>query len=124
MSQLWEILVPCQTNQGKPIRTRQHREFDRRIRKLTGGLTVLTPAKGQWVSPSDEVFSERMIPVRIATSYLIMGQIADMTAKFYEQEAVMFYELSSNVQIKEYPEYRQKVKKWQDKQSKPTPLME
>lgn len=43
---LYEILVPCQTNQGKPIRTRQHREWDRRVRLITGGLTILPPAKG------------------------------------------------------------------------------
>ena len=102
---LFEILVPCQTNQGKPIRTRQHREWDRRVRRITGGLTVLSPAKGQWVSPSGELFAERMIPVRIAATYIQMEQISDMTAKFYEQEAVMFYELSSNVTIKEYPEF-------------------
>ena len=49
-----------------------------------------------------------MIPVRIAANYIQMEQIADMTAKFYEQEAVMFYELSSNVTIKEYPEFAPK----------------
>ncbi len=102
---LYEILVPCQTNQGKPIRTRQHREWDRRVRLVTGGLTILPPAKGQWMSPSGELFAERMIPVRIAASYLQMETIADMTAKFYEQEAVMFYEISDNVVIKKYPEY-------------------
>ena len=113
--QLWEILVPCQTNEGKPIRTRQHREFDRRVRRITGGLTVLPPGKGQWVSPSGELFAERMIPVRIATNFTMMETIADMAAKFYGQEAIMFYELSRNVHIKEYPEFKEKETTWQDR---------
>lgn len=102
----FEILIPCQNNDGKPIRTRQHREWDRRVRRITGGLTVLSPAKGQWVSPSGEIFAERMIPVRIAATYTQMETVADMTAKFYEQGAVMFYELSNEVTIKQYPEYK------------------
>ena len=102
---LYEIMVPCQTNQGKPIRTRQHKEWDQRVRKLTGGLTVLAPAKGQWVSSSGKLFIDRMIPVRIACTSEQMETIADMTARFYEQEAIMFYELSTKVTIKKYPEY-------------------
>ena len=106
---LFEILVPCQTNEGKPIRTRQHREWDQRVRRITGGLTVLPPAKGQWVSPSGELFCERMIPVRIAATSEQMEQIADMTASFYQQEAVMYYLVSANVIIKEYPENKYEV---------------
>jgi hypothetical protein len=105
---LYEILVPCQTNQGKPIRTRQHREWDRRVRRITGGLTVMAPTKGHWVSPSGEVFAERMIPVRIAADVSTINEIADMTAKFYEQEAVMFYKVSDEVTIKQYPQYKVK----------------
>lgn len=109
---MWEILVPCQTNQGKPIRTRQHKEWDRRVRRMTGGLTVMPPSKGQWVSPSGELFVERMVAVRIIATYTQMEHIADMTAEFYKQEAVLFYELSSEVTIKEYPENRVKEKTW------------
>jgi hypothetical protein len=103
---LYEILVPCQTNKGKPIRTRQHKEWDRRVRRITGGLTVMAPTKGQWVSPSGEEFAERMIPVRIAADVAKIQEIADMTAKFYEQEAVMFYKVSDEVVIKHYPEHK------------------
>ena len=102
MKELWEILVPCQTNTGTPIRTRQHREWDTRVRRITGGLTVMTPAKGQWVCPDGELFCERMIPVRIAATREQMDVIADMTAAFYDQIAVMFYLISNEVIIKEY----------------------
>lgn len=99
---LYEILVPCCQNNGRPIRTRQHREWDRRVRRITHGLTVLPPAKGQWVSPSGELFAERMIPVRIAATAEQMAFIADLTAKFYNQEAVMYYRISDEVVIKRY----------------------
>lgn len=101
---LYEILVPCQTNEGRAIRTRQHREWDARVRRITGGgMTILTPAKGHWVAPNGKLFSERMIPVRIATTQDCMERIADMTAKFYGQLAIMYYKISEDVTIKEYP---------------------
>lgn len=101
---LYEIMVPCQTNQGRPIRTRQHKEWDGRVRRITDGLMVLAPVKGQWVS-SGKLFVDRMIPVRIACTSEQIETIADMTAKFYQQEAIMFYLLSTKVTIKKYPEY-------------------
>lgn len=99
---LWEILVPTVRNDGRPIRTRCHRVWDEQVRKLSGGLTILTPAKGQWVSPKGELYAERMIPVRIKCCDRVMHLIADMTAKFYEQHAVFFYKISDKVFIKHY----------------------
>lgn len=101
---LYEILVPCQTNAGRPIRTRQHRAWDRQVRLITGGLTVMAPIQGQWEDPSGKLFAERMIPVRIMTSPGKMGMIADLTAKFYEQLAIMYYKVSDEVTIKHYEE--------------------
>lgn len=100
---LYEILVPCMRNNGVPIRTRCHREWDRRVRKITGGLTVMQPGRGQWVF-GDTLFSERMIPVRIYCTESQIEAIADITAKFYEQLAVMYYVVSEQVVIKEYHE--------------------
>lgn len=99
---LYEILVPCTTNEGRPIRTRQHRVWDAKVRALAGGLSIMPPIKGQWVSVENELFAERMIPVRIATTSEVMEQIADMTARFYEQKAIMFYTVSQEVIIKHY----------------------
>jgi hypothetical protein len=95
---LFEIYVPTQKNCGKPIRTRQHREWDRRVRKITGGLTVYKPVKGQWVDKSDDrLYAERMIPVRVVATDQEMRCIADLTKKFYEQITVLYYKLSSEV---------------------------
>lgn len=99
---LYEILVPCVRNDGRPVRTRCHREWDSRVRRIAGGITVLTPARGQWVSPDGRLFAERMIPVRIMCSAEQIEQIADMTAKFYDQLAVMFYKVSDAVCVNHY----------------------
>ena len=103
MKQLWEILVPTVRNDGRPIRTRFHRVWDAKVRAISGGMTILTPARGQWVSPSGELFAERMIPVRIMATTEEIEAIADETARYYEQLAVMFYKVSDEVRIKHYP---------------------
>ncbi len=63
-NKLYEILVPCVSNEGKPFKTKQHREWDRRILRISEGLTILKPVKGKW-SFENTNYHERMIPVRI-----------------------------------------------------------
>jgi hypothetical protein len=99
---LWTVLVPTISNEGKPFRTRFHRVWDEKVRAIAGGLTVLVPAKGQWVAPDGGLFVERMIPVLVACSGEQIERIADMTAKYYGQEAVMFWKVSDEVRIKHY----------------------
>ena len=98
--ELWEILVPTVRNDGRPIHTRFHRLWDKKVRDITGGLTIMPVTKGQWISPSKELFIERMIPVRIACSEEQINQIIDMTIQYYEQFAVMAYKVSEKVIIK------------------------
>lgn len=102
---LWEILVPTVRNCGKPFKTRHHREWDSRVRRISNGLTILTPAKGQWVSPSGALFQERMIPVRISCTREQIEQIIQIAIKHYDQEAIMAYRLSDEV-ILRYAEVR------------------
>ena len=90
---LFEILVPCNWNDGRPVRTRHHREWDKRVRKIAEGLTILKPAKGQWVH-QDRVYEDRVIPVRLFCTHEQIKAIADITINHYEQEAVMYYRLS------------------------------
>lgn len=103
---LYTILVPCKMNTGRPIRTRQHRVWDAKVKALTGGLTILPPAKGQWVSPTGQEFIERMIPVNIQATEDQMKEIVAMTAKFYEQEAIMWWMVTPHVHVDHFPEYR------------------
>lgn len=98
----WEILVPTQIiRHGKltHVRTRYHRVWDAKVRKISGGLTILSPAKGQWLSSTSNLFIERMIPVRIMCTSQEISKIAEMTAEYYNQEAILFYKVSDEVTI-------------------------
>jgi len=100
---LWVILVPTvHAESGNPIKVKHHRRWDAKVREIAGGLTILHPAKGEWLSPTGELFAERMIPVQIMCTHDEMEKISDMTADFYRQEAVMFYVVSTYVIVKHY----------------------
>lgn len=90
---LFEILVPCNWNGGRPVRTRHHKEWDKRVRKISGGLTILKPGKGQWVHEGS-LYEDRVIPVRIFCTDEQIKRIADITIEHYEQEAVMYYPIA------------------------------
>lgn len=101
---MWEILVPTvRRDNGNPIRTRFHRVWDEKVRAISGGLTIMPPAKGQWVAPHDgsddggKLFSERMIPVRFLATREQMERIVDMTTIYYDQLATLCYMVGTNV---------------------------
>ncbi len=97
---MWEVLVPTlHYGSNKPIHTRFHRVWDEKVRKITGGLTIMPVAKGQWVSPNSKLFVERMIPVRIMCSKDKINGILKMTKAYYSQEAIMYYKISDCVEI-------------------------
>ena len=97
--EMWEILVPTVNSHGNPIRVKFHKIWDAKVYAITGGLTILTPAKGKWISPMGELFSERMIPVRIACSREQILEIINMTKVYYNQIAVCAYRVSAEVII-------------------------
>lgn len=94
---LWEILVPTIHNDGRPIHTRYHRVWDKKIREISGGLTIMPVTKGQWVSPEGALFAERMIPVRILATRTQIDAIVAYTLCYYKQIAVLAYKVSSEV---------------------------
>lgn len=97
---MWELLVPTtRRKDGKPYHTRYHRVWDAKVRVITGGLTIMPVAKGQWVH-GDGLFIERMIPVRISATRAEIDQIIDLTLKYYDQLAVLAYRISDEVIIK------------------------
>jgi hypothetical protein len=99
---LYEILIPTIVD-GKPVRRRQHKVWDKAVQKITGGLTVCPPTIiGYWASQEGELFSERTIPVRIKCTKEQINTIADFTASFYKQKAIMFYLISNEVCIINY----------------------
>lgn len=98
--QLWEILVPCARNDGKAYTTRHHRAWDTQVNRITGGLTILPPTKGKWLNPLGHLFTDRMIPVRIACTSEQMDEIIKRTLNHYpDQEAVFAYLISEEVRI-------------------------
>lgn len=102
---LWEILVPTEmvNDHGslRPIKTRFHRVWDQKVKNITGGLTIMAPAKGIWVNDEEDgkEYRERMIPVKIMCSLDQIEMIASMTRKYYKQKAVLFYRVSDYVRI-------------------------
>lgn len=96
---LFEILVPTiYGDTMKPIRTKHHKRWDERVKKLSGGLTVLTPGKGTWVHEGVD-YVERVIPVRIMCDDKTMKKIVAITLQHYRQKAVMYYVLATECYI-------------------------
>lgn len=99
MKRLFEILVPTIYGDTiKPIRTRHHKRWDEFVRKVSGGLTLMTPAKGQWVFDSS-LFEERVIPVRILCTDEQMDKIITFSLAHYRQKAIMYYVVSNECKI-------------------------
>lgn len=92
---LFEILVPTiYGDTEKPIRTRHHKNWDKRVMALSGGLTILSPGKGVWIYEGKE-YLERVIPVRIMCTDEVMKKVVQITIEHYRQKAVMYYVLST-----------------------------
>lgn len=114
---LWEILVPCNWNDGRPVRTRHHKEWDKIVRKISAGLTILKPARGQWLSQNNELFEDRMIPVRFISTEKEAKYIANKTIEHYKQLAVLYYKISSECVIHNANEEQlRKIDEWSEKQ--------
>lgn len=115
---LWEILVPTVRRvDEKPIKTRYHRVWDEKVRAISGGLTIMPPAKGQWVAPRDgsenggKLFSERMIPVRFIATRDDMERIVDMTTLYYDQLCTLCYMVGTNIVLRSLDEAKINIKK-------------
>ena len=99
MKNLYEILVPTIYGDSlKPIRTRHHKQWDERVQSISGGLTILAPAKGKWTYKGTE-YPEKVIPVRIMCDDVQMMKIVNITLSHYRQKAVMYYVVSREVNI-------------------------
>lgn len=95
---VYEILVPCIRNNGRPIKTRCHKEWDNQVMKITGGLSILKPLLGKWDGETQR-YTERMIPVRIICNTEQFSKIMKLTLKYYDQEAICGWLISSEAFI-------------------------
>lgn len=96
---MWEILVPASWRKTR-FTYEHHKEWDAYVKEIAGGLTVYRGVKGEWISPSGELFKDRMIPVRVACAEEDIHKIIDFTINHYNQEAVLAYKVSEQVIIK------------------------
>lgn len=103
MKCLWEILVPTTSNDGKPFRLRYHRVWDKKVKEISNGQTILSPVKGKWIGPLDKLYEERMIPVRFMATKEEAMEITKYTLKYYNQIAVLCYMISDNIIYLEDP---------------------
>ena len=95
--QLWEILVPASNNKDMKFTYEHHKEWDSFVKAISGGVTIMKTAKGEWINPKGVLFVDRMIPCRIVCSEEQIKVIIDFTIKHYNQEAVLAYKISDNV---------------------------
>ena len=97
---IWCILIPTlkARKATKPyFSTKHHREWDKFVRNISGGLTIFAPGKGQWINKENELIEERVIPVNIACSDEDFKKIINFTIKHYDQDALMYYKVSDEV---------------------------
>lgn len=97
--ELWEILVPIADNLGNEFAVSHHQTWDQQVHQITGGLTIMRTAKGQWHDSEGKLFAEKVIPVRVACSEENIRTIMDITLQHYGQLAVMAYQVSTRVII-------------------------
>ena len=97
MKELWEILVPASNNKDLKFSYEHHKEWDEFVKKVSGGVTIMKTAKGQWVSPDGKLYIDRVIPCRIICTEEQINKIVDFTIDHYKQEAVLAYRISKRV---------------------------
>jgi len=93
-TRLWAILVPRYSSDGEEWDASYHREWDRRVSEITGGLTILPSVDGRWGD-----MKERNIVVQVACGTMVMAEIALLTAEYYHQEAVLYWLVSEEAMI-------------------------
>ena len=93
---LWEILVPKYMPNGAEIDVWYHKEFDKSVIDISGGLTVFRSGVGYW-SGVEGFLRERMIPARIYCTEAEISKIANIAKKHYAQQEVMYYLVSEKV---------------------------
>jgi len=97
---MWEILVPSRrSGQSVVFSYEHHKKWDDYVKKISGGLTIMRTAKGEWFS-SGAYQKEEMIPCRIICNENEINKIIDFTIEHYNQEAVLAYKIASNVILK------------------------
>ena len=95
---IFEILVPQKRNDGIEYGLEYHKEWDKKVRDITGGITVQKTTKGSWVKKQGELVIDTMIPVKIFCTDLEFNKIMKLTLEhYYDQYTIMGYKISNEV---------------------------
>jgi len=97
---VWEILIPRCSNNCREYSVKYHQAWDKKVREIAGGITILKAAKGHWINPKGKLFVEEMIPVRVYCTEKDIDKIIDFTINYYKQEVIFAYKISSKMKIK------------------------
>lgn len=108
--EIWEILVPASNDRDLKFTHSHHKAWDAYVKNVTGGVTIMKTAKGEWVSPSGKTHTDRMIPCRIVCTEEQVSDIIDFTIAHYSQEAVLAYRISTNVILRHRDEMLEATK--------------
>ena len=108
----YEIYVPMFSNDGAKFHVEYHKEWDEKVKAVTGGMTIFRAGRGKWVDPKDGItYEDRVIPVRIFCSKEQIETIAAFTIEHYNQVAIAALKISSEALIftkeEEIERYRQ-----------------
>ena len=95
---LYEILIPIASNDGTPYSIEFHQKWDGEIVKRLGGLTL---AKTAFDGIYKNSMREKTIAVRVACDPSDIYPVLGFTADYYDQKAIMAYEVSPHVIIYE-----------------------
>ena len=98
-TKVWKILVPANNNQAIEFSISHHHEWDEFVRKLVGGVTIMKSAKGQWVNPNGQLYTDKMIPCEISCTKQQIKAIAHFTKHHYRQEAIAYYKISNKFNL-------------------------
>ena len=94
----WEVYVPYHSNDGVKFELAYHRLWDEKVRVIAGGLTIFKISKGQWVK-GNEIYFDKMIPVRIHCTKKDIKKIVDITMIHYNQLAVFYFKVSNYARV-------------------------
>lgn len=105
MNSLYEILIPVYYNDGDAIPSKVITEWTDFTIKLAGGLTRFPEVIGSWRSQNGKVYTEYMVPFRVACKKEDMEKLAELALRLFKQEAIMITEVSNNVIFRSKADY-------------------
>lgn len=98
---LYEILIPTYDNKGLSFPKEVVTAYLQQVAQLAGGFTATRSGQGDivggWVSKDGELHTDFSSPMRVALDSEKLPELLELTAKAFNQKAVMAYVVSPEV---------------------------